>query len=58
MKKYICKECGKTCYSAVNATKDMVDPFCPYCGGEIKEAGVDGAHRQITPKSNKLKYSP
>lgn len=36
MKEYICKDCGKKCYSAVTEISSMIDPTCPYCGGEIQ----------------------
>ena len=37
MTKYVCTECGKNCYSACTDIKQMTEPSCPYCGGEIKE---------------------
>ena len=39
MKEYVCKECGKKCYSAAEI-EDMINPFCPYCGGEIKHSEI------------------
>jgi len=38
MKKYVCKNCGRACYSAVDAVKYMQNPYCPYCGSEIADA--------------------
>jgi hypothetical protein len=34
MKPYVCTLCGKIVYSPVSI-EHMIDPFCPYCHGEI-----------------------
>lgn len=36
MNKFICINCGESCYSAAKL-KDMINKICPSCGGEIKE---------------------
>lgn len=38
MKEYICKDCGKQCYSAVTEIANMIKPKCPYCGGELEDS--------------------
>jgi len=38
MQEYVCKNCGKKCYSAVTEIDSTTDSKCPYCGGEIEIA--------------------
>ena len=40
MNKYICKDCGQDWYSSCEI-KDMANPNCDTCGGEIEDGEKD-----------------
>ena len=56
MNEYICRVCGKSCFSAATSTKFMKNPHCPYCKGEITDL-YEHIHLKVLSKAeNDIQY--